>query len=495
LNEKKQLLKNAFTSVVQVIIVSASLFILYKYLLNTLGVEKLGIWSLILAISSIGSISKFGFTGSVVKYVAQYRAKQDINKIHSIIGTSVVTVGFVSSVLILIFYPIAGVILEYVVPLKNLKESMDLLPYGLLALWIMVIMSIFFSALEGSHRIDQRTYVFSGGSVFYLLLCFFLVPKYGILGLAYGRVIQMFLMLIIAIFLVKRIYNNLKFKDFFWNKNTFNELLIYSLNIQVASISQMFYEPLTKALLTKFGSLEVTGYYEMASRMIAQVRNLTVASGKALVPFVSHNIEKKNDNIIKYYRYSLKVMSFFSIFIFFLVVILSPFISILWIGSYNYIFILTVFFISFAWFINVLSATSYLFYQGIGKLKINSISHILILVFNLILSFLLGNFWGWKGVVVGWSLAIIIGSLYIIISFHKEYSILSNEIFNRKNGLFFILTVVYFLSYYLIIIYIRFDNLYYYIYLVVTLIYLSFFVFSLKKDFTKIFGIFNVGSK
>ncbi len=65
--QKRQILINALMSIVQIIIISVVLFILYKFLLKTIGVEQLGIWSLVLATTSVSQIANFGLSGSVFR--------------------------------------------------------------------------------------------------------------------------------------------------------------------------------------------------------------------------------------------------------------------------------------------------------------------------------------------------------------------------------------------------------------------------------------------
>jgi hypothetical protein len=48
-------------------------------------------------------------------------------------------------------------------------------------------------------------------------------------------------------------------------------------NIQAITISQMLYDPITKGLLVKFGGLDLAGYYEMANRLVVQLRGFIVS--------------------------------------------------------------------------------------------------------------------------------------------------------------------------------------------------------------------------
>ena len=59
LNSKKRISINVIFSILQVIIVGLIYLIIYKLLLSKLGVERLGVWSLILATTSVANIANF----------------------------------------------------------------------------------------------------------------------------------------------------------------------------------------------------------------------------------------------------------------------------------------------------------------------------------------------------------------------------------------------------------------------------------------------------
>ena len=50
---KRRLLINALMSVVQVIVVGVSLFVLYRFIADRIGMDRLGIFSLVLAIQNV----------------------------------------------------------------------------------------------------------------------------------------------------------------------------------------------------------------------------------------------------------------------------------------------------------------------------------------------------------------------------------------------------------------------------------------------------------
>ncbi|TET78567.1 MAG: hypothetical protein E3J41_04305, partial [Candidatus Cloacimonadota bacterium] len=90
---KRQVLINAITSVVSIFMVGVVFFILYRYLINTIGVEQLGIWSLVLATTSVTQIANFGLGTSVIKFVAKYVAREEDKRVSGIIQTAALSVG------------------------------------------------------------------------------------------------------------------------------------------------------------------------------------------------------------------------------------------------------------------------------------------------------------------------------------------------------------------------------------------------------------------
>ena len=431
--QKRQILINAVMSVTQIVVISGVLFILYKFLLKTIGVEQLGIWSLVLATTSVAQIANFGLTGSVVKFVAKYIAREEDENVSGVLQTAAISVaGFVGLVL-LIGYPILKWVLGLVVPDEFLPLALSILPYALLALWVMVITIIFQAGLDGYQRIDQRSLLLMGGAVLHLLLCFILAPTYGLMGVAYARVIQNFTILLTSWLLLKRQLPLLPFFPYKCDKNIFKEIIGYAINFQVISVTTMLYDPITKALLSKFGGLSIVGYYEMASRMVQQFRALIVSANQVLVPAIADLEEKTPEKIQSVYLTSYQLLFYFVLPLYSLIIVCTPIISELWIGHYERVFVIFGTLLAIGWFLNILAAPAYFVYLGTGELRWNVVSHIAIGLLNASLGFLLGVFYNGIGVVVAWVFSLALGSSIIYLSYHMRHKIPLIELLPKES--------------------------------------------------------------
>lgn len=419
---KDILKRNGFYSLLQVIVTGGVYFFLYKYLFKTLGVELLGIWSLVLVTVSAARLSELGFASSVVKFVAKYRAQGNGAKAGKITETALLTVLFiVLFVSLLSFYPLQ-LMLGLLVPEEKLSFALMLLPYALFALCINTISGVLLSALDGCQRIDIRSILMTFGILFNLILVLLLLPEFGFIALAYSQLIQAILILFVAGVLLKRELPSFHFLAK-WNKEIFQEIWRYAVVFQLTSVVTMLYEPVTKGLLSYFGGLSMVGYYEMANRMVMQFRSLIVSVNRIFVPAVAEMVEVDSKKIRTMYLKSYEIFFVLTIVVFSLLSLVTPAISLIWIGESNNIFIYFSLLLIIGWAINTFIGTAFFFNQGTGYLRPNLIVQVLICLLNIILGTVLGYIYGGFGVVIGWVLALIFGSLPLLIEYH-----LKNEI-------------------------------------------------------------------
>ena len=181
---------NAISSLIQVIISSIIIFISYKYLITKLGVEKLGVWSLIVASVSILNIGNLGLSSTIVKYIAKYLVDDNRDKISSIIQTALITVLFTSILLLGLVYILANILLKAIVPENQIILATTLLPYSLINIGLFCKQVYHLSALDGAQKIYIRNLILISSSIIFLGLIFIFVPGFDLLGVVYAQICQ-----------------------------------------------------------------------------------------------------------------------------------------------------------------------------------------------------------------------------------------------------------------------------------------------------------------
>jgi O-antigen/teichoic acid export membrane protein len=431
--QKRQALINAIFTIVQIMVASIILFFLYKFLLINIGVEQLGIWSLILAATAISQVANLGLSGSITKFVAKYITRGEGTNTLLVIQTAIVFIGFVTGTILLGCYPIFKWLLGLIIHGQSLLEAVSVLPFAIFALWLSMITAILHAGLDGFQRIDIRNFILIGDSTLQLLLCYAFVPKNGLMGLAYARVIGSIATLVISWILLKKLLPSLNILRYRWNKDIFKEILGYSMNFQAISIAAMFCEPVTKGLLGKFGSLALVGYYEMANKLVQQFRSVIVSTNQIVVPIIADLQERLPEKIRMVYLTSYRLLFYIAFPLYFTLIVFIPLICRLWIGHYEGIFVLFAILLSIGQLLNTLAGPAYFSNLGIGNLRWNLAGHILMALLNAILGFLLGFMFDGIGVVVAWIVSLALGSSIIYISYHVIYEIPLIELFPKQS--------------------------------------------------------------
>ncbi|MCU7618684.1 oligosaccharide flippase family protein [Chryseobacterium sp. PBS4-4] len=412
--KNKKTITNVLTSGGQVALIGIMYYFLYRFLLEKLGVKLLGVWSVVMSASSIANIADLGIATSMVRFVSLYEHKNNLKRIPQLIFTGVVLNMLIFIPICLIIWPIAYLILGNIVEENYVTTARQLLPFSLLCVLLNSLAGVYGSLLDGFRKNYIRNSIFSFSSLLFLFFTILSVKKYGIIGVIWSQVFQSSLTLILCIIFATRL---VKFNPFKWNWNKviFKEIFSYGIQFQLTSITGILNEPVTKMLMSKFGGLAFTGYYEMASKLVMQIRGVIVSANQSLMPLmVKESVATENKK-----KFSVLSLSFASVFFISLLSlsflnILSPIVSKVWIGHDEPIFINVLLVVSVCMFINLLSAPTYFALLSFNKLNPIIISQLIMAIINIALGYFLGSILGGYGIVFTWMIVVIVGSWYLI---------------------------------------------------------------------------------
>jgi O-antigen/teichoic acid export membrane protein len=439
---RRQVLANALTTLAQVIGSAAALFFLYRFLIRTIGLERLGIWSLVLATTSVVTLANQGFSTSIVKFVAKYAARERADQVSLLMQTALISMGLALAVVSAAIYPAVRWILEIVLPAKSFLEALAILPLALVSLWLIIVEGVLQAGLAGLERITICNYLEFGGSVSYLLLAFLFVPGHGLLGLAYAQAIQSAAILLITWDLLRRRMKRLPIVPHRWSRSLFSELAAYGFHFQLITASQALREPVTKALLAKFGGLALTGFYDLAARCVFTLREQLVQANQVLVPTISHLHERDPKSIPAVYRESYRLMFFLAVPAFTSLAVLSPVISRVWIGRYESVFVEFVAILAAGWLVNVLTNPAYVADLGTGALRWISVGCLMTALLNAGLGFLFGLRFGGPAVVVAAAISLASGYLIVLIAYHLENRVPFAQLLPGESGGLFLTSLI-----------------------------------------------------
>jgi hypothetical protein len=113
---------------------------------------------------------------------------------------------------------------------------------------------------------------------------------------------------------------------------------------------------------------------------------------------------------------------------------LTPYVSRIWIGRYEQLFVTMAWLLLGGWFLNTLANPAYFSNLGIGRLRGNVVGLLITGVLNVILGIALGVMFGATGVVLGFVVALLVGSLSIAWAYHREHGIRTRALLQRETG-------------------------------------------------------------
>jgi len=423
----RRLTGNALASSSSTIVNAVFMFALYRLLTKELGIEQIGVWSLVVACASLARLGEFGIATSVSKFVAQDIGAGNARSAVTTITMSFVFVAAIVAICGLLVWPVCTYLLSKAIQSPQLLDTaLSLLPWMITAAWLGALVNLCCATLDGYQRTTIRAIATITAGVFQLVIAYQLVPKLGIYAMGYLQTSHLILQLSMLIFGIYFVTRHSDKEWLSWSGTRMKAMLKYGSVMQVTAIGQLSFEPAVRWFLGVYGGLTITGYYELASKAIMQFRLGITSAFQMVVPFYATQIGKLGEqgaDIQRAYRRTSRLLILISVPYFLLLACMLPYLFTLWTGSFSKTLIAVGYVCLIGWFINLLAVPAFMLYLAIGQLRSIAYTQLCIGILNLLFSVILGPAIGGMGVVIAAMSALSIGSLVVVYRFHVEYSV------------------------------------------------------------------------
>jgi O-antigen/teichoic acid export membrane protein len=390
------------------------LFFLYRVIVGQLGVKSLGIWSLVLATTSLGRLADLGTAAGLGRFVAIAGARQERDKTIVYLETAIITNVLLYSAIALIMWAPAFYALSLTISGEVLVTARTLLPFSLLSFVLIGVASATTGAIVGQQRSDQKSMIVIAGLLVQFLASVAWVPFGGLRGLAWAQIAQYALVISLGWILFLRNYRGTWTFRFpcRWNREVFRELLGFGVKLQSATIIAFLLDPTVKFLMSTYGGLEALGFFEMAQRLVQQVRQIIVMPNQVLMPGFAHLMETHPQRIEPLYHKAMTLSLIGGFALLGSVALASPIICYLWTGHVTAVFVRFTVILAASWFANLIAAPAYLLGVASGRIWSNLWGHLVTLSGTLVAGVLLGRSFGAIGVAIGAGSMLASGSLF-----------------------------------------------------------------------------------
>ncbi len=440
---RRQLGLNALSAALQVVITGVVYIVLYRFLLDQLGDVSFGVWALVLALSSVSNVANLGLASACVPFVARSLAEDDEPGAADIVSTAAVSVGSFLILALSIGYPIVRAILPLLANEPSaVGQAVQILPFALVSLWCASLSSVFLSSLEGCQRMDLRSYLLMGVVLVYLAAALILVPRLGLMGVAYAHLAHTVSLLVASWLALKTRLPSLQAIPLSWSRNAFRKIYRYGGAMQIISVAQVLSEPVAKSLVSYFGGLGLLSLYEFASRMAIQLRTVIATAHRAVVPAIAELRASGEEAVINVFKRSHVLLQYLVALSLPLLLAILPLVSIVWIGRYEPFFVYSGGILLGAWFLNLLANPAYYGFLGEGLARWPTIAHLIIGIGNVILGGILGFVLGAHGVIVGYAAALLVASAAVSWAYRKKHRVPLADLLSAASLQFAIATVL-----------------------------------------------------
>jgi len=382
-----------------------------------LGVDQIGVWSIVLASTSVSRLADLGLSASVVRHVARAVGEGDNELVGTTIESTTVSLAvLMGAVLCGSYFPLRYV-LEFSISSSALDLGLQILPYALVSLWVSILSTVFLGGLDGHQRIDLRATVVILSVLLYLVLAVALVPRFGLMGIAYAQIAQALASASLSWLMLRRVAQALPLLPLHWKWRVLKPMIGYGLNMQIIAVMSFLFDPVTKLVMGKLGGMDSLGYYEMASKLVLQFRSLVVEANRVVIPIIAgadSQTERYQDKGGLFFLASYQIVFFCSVVLYSSLSMLMPAISVLWTGDFAPKLVIYGQLLISGWFINTLIGPAFFSNVGTGQLRDNVVSQAIIGAGGSLMGCAGGLLLEGIGVVTGVIVGLVCGSIYLL---------------------------------------------------------------------------------
>jgi O-antigen/teichoic acid export membrane protein len=270
--------------------------------ISKLGIEQYGLWMLINSLILSMSILNIGGVDTVIKYISQYRATNDIKSINEIFSTVFVTQLMFAFIIVIVSFFLPAYILKY--SIFNISINLEIifeiaLQFGILLFSLKLIEQVILAYFKGFERFDisAKLSIFSKFMMIVIqLLTIYYIPTLD--KVFENSFIYLFILLVGEILFIK--YQNKKInfiKDY--KVKRIYEIFHFTKWSWIISIVATASSQVDRLIVATMANMVTLGYYSVALLVFNSIHSIIASSMTWIFPKVSK--EANEENIYNYY--------------------------------------------------------------------------------------------------------------------------------------------------------------------------------------------------
>ena len=419
-------MKNTIYNMLGTTFIALMQFLLLPLIYHSLGVERFGIWALISIFVAFFTTLDFGTGCAFQKFFSEYYTKRDFDSFNQVMNVGLLFLFLISTLGGLCIYIFRMKIVAFFnIPKEMTSEAVNVFIFTAIIFAYSNITSIFNSAIKGIQRMEWVNGIQIISFIIYVSGVVILLKRnYSLYGLVIMLGIRIFIVSLLSYWILHFLIPQFKFRLTKINFSNMVKFINYGLKMQISNLANLINSQTDKTIIGyKLNLLYVTTY-EVGQKFASLLKMATGIILSALLPAITElDTFQKNDELRLVYqkgsKYLISTLLPFIVFLFFFVHELMY----CWIGEILHDSKLVAQILITGIAVNSLTGIGVMVVRGIGEPGKETRYAIVSLFSNIILSLVFINIFGFWGVVFASPIAILIGSIYFLIVFHRQNKI------------------------------------------------------------------------
>ncbi|MBI4834624.1 MAG: oligosaccharide flippase family protein [Planctomycetes bacterium] len=309
---------------------------LTPYIINRIGVERFGVWAIVGVLTGYFGLLDFGIRSSFIKYISEYYARKEDDKINQVVNTGFVfylIFGIViTGAAFLLIGPLLGI---FKIPQELAGEARLVLMLGMISMALVNVSAVFESVPMGLQRMDISSKVSVAVSFPNIIgTILFLEMGYGLAGLMLNRIIIVLLGGLVNFIISFRVLPSFRFGFLMSKGDMFKRLITFGYKIQLASIYSMITLSVDKLLIGYFLPIGLVTFYQLGNCLTGTVKGIVTLPASVLLPAFSEvDGRGEREKLIEGYKRTSKYLSLIALPFFTFVIVSASQIMMVWMGE------------------------------------------------------------------------------------------------------------------------------------------------------------------
>lgn len=399
-------------------------FILFWFIVNKIGEADYGIYLFVTAITGYFGVLNLGIGNSLIKFVAEYHAKDDKEKLNEVINTTFfmfMVIGVIGAAALFI---IGTFLLGYLSEVLTTLDTPDFYPKARAILYILAINFVFSLALaslngvlSGLQRYDILAGITFIMSIVNLVVVFIVLSLgNGIIELVFYTIITGLFSFILMAYFIQKLLPYVTLSRKYVRRGMFRQLFDLGISVFLLSIFVMVIYYTDRLVIGLFVGISLITFYQAAWKVQAISARISEIGVQAVIPAASELDAKDNIKGIRemYLRGTKYVLAFF-LALAIPVIFLSREILTLWMGKEYMPYYMIVIILTIAMFFDTNNYVASQILIGMNKIKKFVKYYGITAVLNLGLSlYLVREGYGLEGVALGTAIPFAIMEVFFL---------------------------------------------------------------------------------